>query len=153
MKSHEELVAWQLSDKLEDHVYEITARSAARRDLAFCDDIQRAGRSAPNNLAEGFHRFRPRDSARFVRIAIGSLGETINHLRHAWKRKYITDAEHTEWVSLAKRARGASTRWLEYLESCPADGPATKRGPDRPTRAPYQKAQPNDEPGEPDAEP
>ena len=124
IRSHEELDAWRLSDNLEDRVYEITARSRARRDRDFCDDIQRSARSAPANLSEGFHRFRPRDNARFVRIAIASIGETMNHLRHAWKRKYITDQEYEEWLVLAKRARGASTGWLAYLDSCPPDGPA-----------------------------
>lgn len=130
IKSHEELDAWRLSDALEDGVYEITAREAARKDFDFCNDIRRAARSAPANLSEGFHRFRPRDSARFVRIAIGSLGETINHLRHAWKRKYITDQEHRDFTILARRARGASTAWLAYLDSCPPDGPDRARGSD-----------------------
>jgi four helix bundle protein len=132
LKSHEELDAWKLSDTLEDRVYEITARSSARGDFDFCNDIRRSARSAPANLSEGFHRFRPRDAARFVRIAIGSLGETINHLRHAWKRKYITDEEHNDLVVLAKRARGASTAWLAYLDSCPPDGPDRRKrsGPD-----------------------
>jgi four helix bundle protein len=123
IKSHEELDAWRLSDALEDRVYELTARSAARKDLDFCDDIRRSARSAPANLSEGFHRFRPRDNARFVRIAIGSLGETLNHLRHAWKHKYISDEEYGEMALLAKRARGASTAWLAYLDSCSPDGP------------------------------
>jgi four helix bundle protein len=129
IRSHEELDAWRLSDALEDRVYEITSRPAARTDFDFCDDARRAARSAPANLAEGFHRYRPRDNARFVRIAIGSLGETMNHLRHAWKRKYITDEEHRDWVVLAKRARGASTSWLAYLDSCPPDGPEPKTKP------------------------
>ena len=120
--SHEELVAWQLSSELEDRVYEIVARPAAQRDRDFCDDIRRSGRSAPANLSEGFHRFRPRDSGKFVRIAIGSLGETMNHLRHALKHRYITDAEYEDLVRLAKRARGASIGWLAYLDSCPREG-------------------------------
>jgi four helix bundle protein len=123
IRSVEELDAWKLSDILEDRMYELTARPCARRDGDFCKDARRAARSAPANLAEGFHRYRPRDNAKFVRIAIGSLGETFNHLRHARKHNYISDVEYRDWTVLAKRARGASTRWLEYLESCPPDGP------------------------------
>ena len=111
-------------------MYAIVARSSASRDRDFCDDLRRAARSAPANLAEGFHRFRPRDNGRFVRIAIGSLGETINHLGHALKQQYLTGAEFAELIVLAKRARGAATRWLAYLDSCPADGPHRRRDDD-----------------------
>jgi four helix bundle protein len=126
IKSYEDLEAWKLSDQLEDRAYEITARSAARGDRHFCDDIQRSARSAPANLSEGFHRFRPRENARFVRIAIGSLGETMNHLRHARKRTYITSEEYEAWTELASRAMRAATAYLAYLESCPPDGPTRK---------------------------
>jgi four helix bundle protein len=133
IKSHEDLEAWKLSDQLEDRVYELTARSAARADRDFCDDIQRSGRSAPANLSEGFHGFRPRENARFVRIALGSLGETTNHLRHAWKRHYITNEEYEAWTALASRAMRAATAYLAYLESCPPDGP-TRKASQAPTR-------------------
>jgi hypothetical protein len=77
-------------------------------------------------------RFRPRDNGRFVRIAIGSLGETINHLGHARKQGYMPEDEWAELVVLAKRARGASTAWLAYLDSCPRDGPKKKQNPEPP---------------------
>jgi four helix bundle protein len=148
IKSHEDLVAWQLSDELEDRVYEVTARSDAQTDRDFCDDIQRSGRSAPANLSEAFHRFRPRDMARFARIALGSIGETINHLRHAKKRKYITEQEYDEWTALASRAYKATTGWLTYLKSCPPEGPGgnaetAKKGPSK-SRNPNRN--PNREP-------
>ena len=126
IKSHEDLVAWQLSDELEDRAYEITARPTARKDRDFCDDIQRSGRSAPANLSEAFHRFRPRDMARFARIALASIGETMNHLRHAWKHKYITKEEYDDWTALAHRAYKATNGWITYLKACPADGPGGK---------------------------
>ncbi len=88
-----------------------------------------SGRSAPANLAEGFGRYRPRDNARFVRIAIASLDESLNHLLHARKQKYVTPQEHETLTVLAKRARGASTRYLNYLESCPPNGPKRKERP------------------------
>ena len=123
MRSHEDLVAWQLSEKLKDHVYEIIVRPAARSDRDFCDDIRRSARSAPANLSEGFGRYRPRDNARFVRTAIASLIETINHLGHAFKQQIISQDEHRDLVHLAKRAKGATIGYLEYLTSCPPDGP------------------------------
>jgi four helix bundle protein len=127
IRSHKDLVAWQLSEQLKDHVYEITTRPEALRDRDFCADIRRSSRSAPANLAEAFGRYRPRDTARIVRIAIASLEETINHLGHASKQRYISEGETTTLITLAKRARGACCAWLAYLDSCPPDGP--KRSP------------------------
>jgi hypothetical protein len=89
-----------------------------------------------------------------VRIAVGSLGEMMNHLRHAKKRKYISADECAEWTTIAKRARGAANRWREYLESCPVDGPwrdkpaGTAAG--KPTHRPKS---PMAEPEEPEPEP
>ena len=120
---HEDLKAWQLSDQLEDRIYAFLERPGPRGDPDFCSDIRRSARSAPANLCEGFYRFRPRDNAKFVRYALGSLGESKNHLRHALKRGYISEEEYNEMWRLAKRAFGASTRWLQYLLRCPPDGP------------------------------
>ena len=123
IKTHEDLIAWQLSEELKDRVVAFTARSAVARHRDFCDDIRRSARSAPANLSEGFYRFRPRDNAKFVRYALGSLGESKNHLRHAFKQSYITDIEFEEMWRFAKRAIGAATRYDQYLMSCPPDGP------------------------------
>ena len=124
--SHEDLVAWQLSEQLKDRVFEITANGRCGAGSLLLRRHPARGALAPANLAEGFYRFRPRDTARFVRIAIGSLGETINHLGHARKQHFISDAEADELVTLAKRAKGASSAWLAYLLTCPPDGPVKR---------------------------
>ena len=73
IEHHEDLVAWQLATELKERVFEFTAREAVSKHREFCDQIQTSSRSAPANLAEGFWRYSPRDNARFVRIALGSL--------------------------------------------------------------------------------
>jgi len=55
--------------------------------------------SAPANLSEGFGRYRPRDNARFVRTAIASLIETINHLGHAFKQQIISKTSIGTWCT------------------------------------------------------
>jgi four helix bundle protein len=126
IKTHEDLMAWQLSEELKDRVFEFTARPWVARHRDFCDDIRRSARSAPANLSEGFYRFRPRDNAKFVRYALGSLGESKNHLRHARKENDITEDEFQEMWRFATRAIGAATKWHQYLRSCPPDGPEPK---------------------------
>jgi len=126
IKHHEELRAWQLSEELKDRIFDFTKRPAAARDRDFYDDIRRSGRSAPANLAEGFGRFRPRENAKAVRVALGELAETKNHLRHALKQAYITQQEFDEMHRLARRAVGAASKWHQYLMSCNPNGPCPR---------------------------
>ena len=128
IEHHEDLVAWQLATELKERVFEFTARTAVSKHREFCDQIQTSSRSAPANLAEGFWRYSPRDNARFVRIALGSLGETANHLRDAWKENYITEDEYATLAKLARRALGITIRWHTYLKHCP-EQPSHHRKP------------------------
>jgi len=125
IEHHEDLVAWQLATELKERVFEITARAAVLKHRDFCEQIQTSSRSAPANLAEGFWRYSPRDNARFVRIALGSLGETANHLRDAWKENYITEDEYVSLARLGRRALGVTIRWHTYLKQCP-DQPSSR---------------------------
>jgi len=80
VKDHRELACWQLSAQLRDEVIPILDNIPFPKDLDLCRDLSRSARSAPANIAEGFGRIRPLDSARFYEFARGSLMETLNHL-------------------------------------------------------------------------
>ena len=67
--------------------------------------------------AEGFSRYFPRDFARFVRIAKGSLSEVIVHIGSARDKGLATEAEFKDICSHARRARGAATGLIRYLET------------------------------------
>jgi four helix bundle protein len=123
---HEDLVAWQLAAELKKRVLGIIARPSMARHFKFCDQIRDSSRSGPANLAEGFWRYRPRENARFVRIALGSLGETLNHLHDAFTEKYIDENEYLDLRAIAERALKAATAWHDYLDNCP-DKPPTER--------------------------
>jgi len=114
-----DLAAWQLADELRTLVIAITERPAARRDFKFCDQIRDAARSATNNIAEGFGRFRHRDFAHFLRIAVGSLHEVRDDLIHGHRCRYVTDEELTRGTSLSKRAIGAANGLIRYLTNNP----------------------------------
>ena len=118
-RTHEDLVAWQLAVALRDQVFAITAHPDVRRYGGFCDQIQRSCSSAPANIAEGFRRYKPRDFARYLRIALGSLGETQNHLQHAKTQRYISEEEFSSLWKLSSRAIGACSRLRTYLATCP----------------------------------
>ena len=118
VKHHEDLVAWQLSESLRQAVVALLAKSAVARHGEFCDQIGRSSRSAPSNIAEGFARYKPRDFARYMRIALGSLGETQNHLRAALNDKMISQEEFDNAWSWSVRAIKASKKLHSYLRRC-----------------------------------
>jgi four helix bundle protein len=126
IKHHEDLEAWQLANELKLRVMAILKRPEVARHFKFCDQIDRSSRSGPANLAEAFWKYKPKEKAYFVRIALGSLGETQNHLRDGRDRDYYSETEFGEMWTLAKRAIGASIKWHTYLMSCP-DQPPTKQ--------------------------
>jgi four helix bundle protein len=123
IRNHEDLIFWQLTEKLRERVFAFTARSDVARHQDFCDDIRRSARRAPAVISEGFYRFRPKDNANFVRMALGSIGETKDHLKEALKEKYIAEAEFRIYWRLAVRAVGAGNGYHGYLRTCSPDGP------------------------------
>jgi four helix bundle protein len=127
-KTFREMVAWQLAFELKEKVVALLAVSPpALRDFAFRDQLTDAVKSVPSNLAEGFGRYRPRQTAQFVEVALGSLDETENHLRDGVGSGYFTAESVGPLIRLAARCRTASTRWLSYLRKAKRDGPPTKR--------------------------
>ncbi len=80
-KEFTELVAWQLSDELRRLIFANScAASYVARDFKYCNQSKDAARSAASNIAEGFGRFRHREFAQFLRIAMGSLSEVSDLL-------------------------------------------------------------------------
>jgi four helix bundle protein len=118
VKHHEDLAAWQLSEELRQMVVALLATPAVARHFEFCDQIRRSTSSAPANIAEGFCRYKPRDFARFMRIALGSLGETQNHLRAGLNDKIISREDFDKAWSLSIRAMKASSKLHSYLRRC-----------------------------------
>ncbi len=115
VRRYQDLDCWRLSNELKLLVYEVTATHVPARDFRFCDQVRGSARSAPANIAEGFGRFGPKEFARFLDIARGSLTETINHLEDGRDLGYVDPQRTAELVALANRAIGATTRLLQYL--------------------------------------
>ncbi len=118
VRRFEDLAAWKLAFELQREVYAFTAYGPAWHDIKFRDQIRDASASATRNIAEGFGRYRPREFARFLEIARGSLNETRSHLHDALQRSYLSPSEHSQLVKLSDRALGASTALLKYLRQC-----------------------------------
>ena len=126
LRDHTQFDVWKLCDQLRTILRPILDRPALRSDRTLWDQIDRAAERPCPNIAEGFSRYYPRDFARFVRTAKASLSELIDHMESAEAKGFTTSAETAAIVTLAKRARGAATRLILYLETAkpprPPDG-------------------------------
>jgi len=91
VKSFEDLWIWQQARILVREIYsDFSEGSAGYRDYDFKDQIQKAGISIMNNIAEGFERSSDADFARFLEIAKSSCGEVRSMYYPAQDLGYTT---------------------------------------------------------------
>lgn len=89
----EKLQVYQLSEKIADSIWNIViAWDSFARETAG-KQIVRAADSIGANIAEGSGRGSLQDNRRFVRMAGGSLYETIHWLRRSCLRKLLSQSE------------------------------------------------------------
>jgi len=112
-----ELVCWQLSYQLKCEVVKFTATGPASNDFKYRDQIRDSSRSAPRNIAEGFGRFRPRDSVRYFEYARASLMETQNHLIDGRDSGYLSDNLYFRLMSLSRAALKATTNYIRSKQA------------------------------------
>jgi four helix bundle protein len=91
---YEDLIAWQRSMELADLIDAMTcAGRPASFNRRFSEQIQASSAKASAQIAEGFLRFRAKESAYYYRVARASLGETQTHLERGRRRGYWTAEE------------------------------------------------------------
>lgn len=84
------------------------------------DQLEESSERPLANIGEGFSRFRPKEIAHFMRIAKASQTETLEHLTRAVSKGCITEDEAEDAAVFARRARGALTQFVRYLETAEA---------------------------------
>src|SRR6266704_1132853 len=89
----EKLQVYQLAEKLADGIWKIVIgwNNLARDTVG--KQIVRSADSVGANIAEGSGRGSLQDNRRFVRMARGSLYESIHWLRRAYIRKLLSQTE------------------------------------------------------------
>jgi four helix bundle protein len=83
----EKLQVYQLSEKLADNIWRIVITWDSFAKDTVGKQMVRAVDSIGANISEGSGRGSLQDNRRFVRIARGSLYETIHWLRRSYMRK------------------------------------------------------------------
>ncbi len=76
----EDLPVWQDAIRLAEAIYAPTEHSSFARQFTLRDQIERAGVSISNNIAEGFERGTTAELLAFLYIARGSAGEVRSML-------------------------------------------------------------------------
>ena len=90
VEKFEDLICWQKSKDAAVIIYKIFRDN---RDFKFRDQIQDAGVSMSNNIAEGFERKSNKEFCHFLYISKGSSGEVRSMLYIALDLKYITQSQ------------------------------------------------------------
>jgi len=138
-KHFDELDAWHLANELKRGVYKLTESGSVTRDFDFYNDLRDSAKSAPSNIAEGFARYAPPQFRHFLDIAIGSLSETVNHLRDGVDRKHFTAGDIAPLLPLAARARGAAIALKVSLKDAKPPEPRRRPQPKKPPSPPNRR--------------
>lgn len=112
IKTHEEIIAWQLCEELGDLVIEITSEGRATRDIELCEQIRRSSGAPGPQIAEGFGRYRPREFAHDLRMAVSSLMETDTWLQRGSRNGYWSRDAFERANSLCERALDMTRKLL-----------------------------------------
>jgi four helix bundle protein len=111
------LRVWHDGMDLTLEVYGLT-RSFPRHELfGLASQMQRAASSVPANIAEGRSRESPGDYGRFIRIALGSLGELETFLELAMRLDYIQRDQSQAAIERCASVRRQLHRLLTFVES------------------------------------
>ncbi|MFA7208727.1 MAG: four helix bundle protein [Parcubacteria group bacterium] len=94
------LDVWKLGMELVNEIYIVTKKLPPEEKFSLVSQIRRAAVSIPLNIAEGSAKRTKKDFASFVRIALGSLMETMTCLEISLNQKYISDIEHEKFKKL-----------------------------------------------------
>jgi four helix bundle protein len=111
----EDLWIWQQARILVKNIYHDFNQGKGSQDYGFRNQIQKAGVSIMNNIAEGFERSSDLDFARFLDIAKGSCGEVRSMYYAARDLDYVQPEVAENRRTEAKRISGGISSLTGHL--------------------------------------
>ncbi len=99
IQSYEDLEIYQRSLALVKPVHEMVKRFPEYEDRDLVQQMRRASKSVPTNIAEGFSKRRTaKDFKLYLAHALGSANELLVHLKVAQELGYVRQEESRELV-------------------------------------------------------
>jgi four helix bundle protein len=120
----EELPVWQDAIELAVRIFDLTSRPEFKGYFTLKDQIERAGVSVSNNIAEGFERGTTQETLTFLYISRGSSGE-VRSLTHLLERLSRFKDLATVVLDLRTRATKISRQlhgWCNSLQNTDIKG-------------------------------
>lgn len=114
---HRDLDVWKQAMQLAEDVFEISGRFPPGEAYGLRSQLRRASASIPSNIAEGHSRGTSREFVRFLRIARGSLAETMTLLELSRRVGYLRPEELRGPLDLTERIGAMLTRLLQVMEA------------------------------------
>ena len=96
MKTFEELYCYQMAVEVRIKISKIVKVFSQQEKYRLVDQMIRASRSAPAQIAEGYGRYHHQENAQYCRQGRDSLYELIDHLLTAREENYITGESLSE---------------------------------------------------------
>lgn len=114
---HRDLDVWKQAMHLAEEVFRISGRFPQAEAFGLRSQLRRASTSIPSNIAEGHSRGTPKEFVRFLRIARGSLAETMPLLELSRRVGYLGADDLQGPVLLTERVGAMLTRLLHVMEA------------------------------------
>lgn len=124
-KNFEDVPVWQAGIELSVRAFRLTEDPAFRFKGDIANQIQRAGLSVPNNIAEGFERGTTAELITFLYYAKGSAGE-VRSIAHVMDRLPYFDhlkSQISDLKSLAASVSRQLSGWASSLQETDIAGP------------------------------
>jgi four helix bundle protein len=123
-KRFEELPVWQDAIDLAVLIFELTSQVAFKGYYSVKDQLERAGVSVSNNIAEGFERGTTQETLTFLYIAKGSSGE-VRSLTYLLERLSVFNDLRSQIADLRSRSASISRQldgWCDSLQNSDIKG-------------------------------
>lgn len=91
MRNYEDLKVWEKAHKLCLAVYKLTNNFPSEEKFGLISQLRRASSSVPTNIAEGCGYDTPKEFARFLKIASGSITEVSYLIKLSKDLNFISE--------------------------------------------------------------
>ena len=92
-----DLIVWQLASEFSRKIASLTKTFPKKEQYILADNLLRAARSIPANIAEGWGRLFPKEKISFYNIANASAVECSNHIIEALNNGYINQTTNDQY--------------------------------------------------------